>query len=159
MHDFPKHVFDLLQQQLSSTGRAGATRFFTTPAVASPAAAGGLSVPSNIRWTEKGIALALYGQEAEVASQLTFAQTAVRLQIGGTEDFFVDGQGGPSFGSFLALFGGVNNWTPLLRRVTPGVDWTFTFQNNRAAGNILPSCMVSFIADKDIANMMNSAKG
>jgi len=151
--DFPKHVFDLLQQQLASTGRAGATRYFVTPFVASPSAAGGLSTPSNVRFTERGIALAMYGQESVAASALTFAQTGVRCQIGGTEDLFVDGQGGPAFASMLALFGGQNCWTPLLRRVVPGVDWTFTFQNNTPAGTINPQVTIAFIADRDLANM------
>jgi hypothetical protein len=157
--DFPKHVFDLLQQQLANTGRIGATRYFVTPDVVSPAAAGGISTPASIRFSEKGIALAMYGQEAEVASQLTFAQCGVRCQIGGTEDLFVDGQGGPAFCSMLTLFGGQNCWTPLLRRVTPGVDWTFTFRNRRAAGNILPTVTIAVIADADVARMLDQANG
>ncbi len=151
--DFPKHVFDLLQQQLASTGRAGATRYFLTPDVASPAAVGGLSVPASIRFTERGIALAMYGQETDTATAAAFAQCAVRCQIGGTEDLFVDGQGGPAFAPMLALFGGVNNWTPLLRRVTPGVDWTFTFRNDTAAGTIDPKVIIAVIADVDLARM------
>jgi len=157
--DFPKHVFDLLQQQLSTTGRIGATRYFVTPDVASPAAAGGISTPTTIRFTEKGIALAMYGQEAVAASPLTFAQCGVRCQIGGTEDLFVDGQGGPAFASMLTLFGGQNCWTPLLRRVTPGVDWTFTFRNRTPAGTIDPSVTISMIADSDVARMLEQARG
>ncbi len=157
--DFPKHVFDLLQQQLANTGRIGATRYYVTPAVASPAAAGGTSTPSTIRFSRSGICLAMYGQEAVAATAASFAQTGVRCQIGGTEDLFVDGQGGPAFAPMLALFGGQNCWTPLLRRVTPGVDWTFTFQNNTAAGTILPSVVLSMIADVDLAAMAAQARG
>lgn len=156
--DFPKSVFDQLQQQLASTGRIGATRYFVTPDVTSPAAAGGISTPSTIRFTEKGIALAMYGQEAVAASALTFAQCGVRCQIGGTEDLFVDGQGGPAFASMLMLFGGQNCWTPLLRRVTPGVDWTFTFRNRTPAGTIDPSIIIAVIADSDVARAMQAAK-
>jgi hypothetical protein len=148
-----------LQQQLATTGRIGATRFFLTPDVASPAAVGGISTPVSIRFTQAGIALAMYGQETETATAPAFAQTAVRLQIGGTEDLFIDGQGGPAFAPMLALFGGVNNWTPLLRRVIPGVDWTFTFQNNRAAGTIDPKIIVAVIADADVASMMQKGEG
>jgi len=155
--DFPKHVFDLLQQQLASTGRIGATRYFVSPDVASPAA-GAVSTPSTIRFTERGIALALYGQEGEFATQLTFAGTGVRCQIGGTEDLFVDGQGGPAFASMLTLFGGQNCWTPLVRRVTPGTDWTFTFRN-RTAGVIAPSVTIGFIGDADVARMVAQAEG
>jgi hypothetical protein len=157
--DFPKHVFDLLQQQLASTGRTGATRYFITPDVASPAAAGGISTPTTIRFTQSGIALAMYGQEGVLASQLSYARTGVRCQIGGTEDLFVDGQGGPAFASMLTLFGGQNAWTPLLRRVQPGVDWTFTFRNRLDVGTIDPSVTISMIADADIARMAEQAKG
>ncbi len=157
--DFPKHVFDLLQQQLATTGRIGATRFFVTPDVASPAAAGGISIPSTIRFTDKGIALAMYGQEAVAATPLSFAQCGVRVQIGGSEDLIVDGQGGPSFASMLTLFGGQNCWTSLLRRVTPGTDWTFFFRNRTPAGTIAPSVTISVISDRDVANMLAEARG
>jgi hypothetical protein len=157
--DFPKHVFDLLQQQLATTGRIGATRYFLTPNVASPAAAGGISTPVSIRFTQKGIALAMYGQETATATAALYAQTAFRCQIGGTEDLFVDGQGGPAFLPMLAAFGGVNNWTPLLRRVTPGVDWTFTFRNDTAAGAIVPRIVIAVIADADVASMAEKGQG
>jgi hypothetical protein len=157
--DFPKHVFDLLQQQLATTGRIGATRYFVTPAVTSPAAAGGVSTPSNIKFTERGIALAMYGQESVLATQASFSQCGVRCQIGGTEDLFVDGQGGPAFAHMLALFGGQNCWTPLLRRVQPGVDWTFTFRNDTAAGTINPEVTIAVIADIDLAKMAARAQG
>ena len=156
--DYPKHVFDLLQQQLANTGRIGATRYFVTPAVVSPNAAGGISTPANVRFSQKGIVLAMYGQEGVSATAPSFAQCGVRCQIGGTEDLFVDGQGGPAFAPMLALFGGQNCWTPLLRRVVPGVDWTFTFQNNTAAGTILPSIVLSMIADVDLAAMAAQAR-
>lgn len=160
MYDFPKHVFDLLNQQMASMGRIGATRFIVTPELAaSPAAVGGLSTPVSVRFTQRGIVLCMYGQEAEVATALTFAQTGVRIQIGGTEDLIVDGQGGPAFLSMLAAFGGQNCWTPLLRRVVPGVDWVFTFRNNRPAGDIDPSVTLAFIADEDIARMTQQANG
>lgn len=152
--DYPKQVFDLLMQQLATTGRIGATRMFQTPALAaSPAAAGGISAPVSIRFNIHGIALALYGQETDTATIAAFAQTAVRVQIGGNEDLIIDGQGGPAFAPLLALFGGVNNWTPLLRRIEPGVDWSFSFQNNQAAGTIDPVCIVTAIADEDLAKM------
>lgn len=156
--DFPKQVFDLLQQQLSSTGRIGATRYFVTPDVTPPAVAGGLSTPATIKFTESGIALAMYGQEATTASQLTFAQTGVRVQIGGTEDLIVDGQGGPGFASMLTLFGGQNCWTPLLRRVKPGVDWSFIFRNRTAATLVTPTVVIAFIGDGDVARMVAQGK-
>lgn len=152
--DYPKHVFDLLQQQLASTGRIGFTRSFLTPDIATPAAAGGISAPAPIRFNVNGIALALYGQERDTATAVAYAQCAVRVQIGGTEDLFVDGNGGPAFAPMLALFGGVNNWIPLLRQVREGDQWTFSFRNDTAAGTIDPTCMVTCIADKDLANVL-----
>lgn len=151
--DFPKHVFDLLMQQMAATGRIGATRFFLTPDVASPAAAGGISAPSSIRFNVNGIALCMQGQETDTASVAAFAQTAFRCQIGGTEDLFVDGQGGPAFMPMLLAFGGVNNWMPLMRRVREADLWTFTFQNNQAAGTIDPKVSIAVISDSDIVAM------
>lgn len=152
--DFPKNVFDLLTQQLASTGRIGATRLYLTPDVPSPAAAGGVSTPATIRFNEDGIVLAMYGQETDTATAALFAQTAVRCQIGGTQDLFVDGQGGPAFAPMLALFGGVNNWFPLMRRVTRGSLWTFTFQNNTAAGLIDPKIILAMISDEDVQKQL-----
>ena len=150
--DFPKHVFDLLQQQLASTGRVGGTRWFVTQAITTPAAGGGVSTPVPIRFNVEGIALCIGGQDsAGTAAQ--FAQCAFRCQIGGTEDLFVDGQGGPAFMPMLLAFGGVNNWMPTMRRVRPGVDWVITYQNNTAAGTINPRVVVAVIADADVAAM------
>lgn len=151
--DFPKHVFDLLQQQMASTGRVGATRFVLTPDVTSPAAAGGISAPSSIRFNVNGIALCMQGQEGALATSVSFAQCAFRCQIGGTEDLFIDGQGGPAFFPMLLAFGGVNNWMPLMRRVREADLWTFTFQNNLAAGTITPKIAIAVISDADIRAM------
>jgi hypothetical protein len=143
----------LLQQQLATTGRIGGTRYFLTSNVASPAAAGGISVPAPVRFNVEGIALCIQGQETDTATAPAFAQTAFRCQIGGTEDLFVDGQGGPAFMPMLLAFGGVNNWLPTMRWVKPGVDWVFTFQNNQAAGTINPKIMIAVIAKADIEAM------
>lgn len=156
--DFPKHVFDLLQQQLASTGRVGATRWYVTaPIATSPATGGGISIPTPVRFTDRGIALAMYGVERTSQTAFSMANTAVRVQIGGTEDLFVDGLGGPAFAPFQAMFGSVTNWTPLMRRVTPGVDWIFTYQNNLPAPGppttINPQIIIAVIADADIARM------
>ena len=163
MNQFPKHVFDLLQQQLATTGRIGGTRYFLTSDVASPDAAGGRSIsaspdrlgshPVPVRFNVEGIALCIQGQEGATATAASFAQCSFRTQIGGTEDLFVDGQGGPAFMPMLLAFGGVNNWMPTMRWVQPGVDWVFTFQNNTAAGTINPKIMIAVIAKADIEAM------
>ncbi len=156
--DFPQNVFGLLQQQLASMGRIGATRLLVTTDVASPAV-GQASTPVPVRFTKRGIVLAMYGQETDTATPAAFAQCGVRCQIGGTEDLFVDGQGGPSFAPMLALFGGVNNWFPLMRRAVPGTDWVFTFRNDTAAGTIDPKVVLAFIADEDIIAQVEASKG
>lgn len=149
--DFPQQVFQLLQQQLAQTGRIGATRYIQTPDVGTLAAvAGEQSGPAPIRFPKSGIVLAMYGQ-VEEASAVNYAATAVRCQIGGQEDLFLDGQGGPAFLPMLGLFGGTSNWQPLMRRVRPGVDWVFTFQNLTGAATLTPSVQLAFIADGDVA--------
>lgn len=156
--DFPKSVFDQIQQQLASQGRIGATRVLQTQPVASPAL-NQISTPTAIRFPQKGFALAMYGQDAQ-ATPGAYATDRMRVQIGGTEDLFVDGQGGPAFVPMLALFGGVNNWFPLLRRVQPGVDWVFTFQNQNTDTNIIaPTVCISVIYDADVGNMMAQQAG
>jgi len=159
--DFPKHIFDLLQQQLASTGRIGATRYFVTPDIDNVLKST-QSTPVPVRFTDPGICLAMYGQEATVASQLAYANTRVRVQVGGVEDLFVDGQGGPAYMPFLAAFGTVNNWTPVLRRVTPGVDWVFTFKATAAFpdnAGAAPTIVLATISDADIARMMATHQG
>jgi hypothetical protein len=153
MNQFPKHVFDMLQQQLATTGRIGGTRYFLTSTLAtSPAAGGGISVPVPVRFNVEGLALCIQGQEI-TGTPAAFAQCSFRTQIGGTEDLFVDGQGGPAFMPMLLAFGGVNNWMPTMRWVVPGVDWVFSFQNNTAAGTINPKVMIAVIAKADIEAM------
>jgi hypothetical protein len=77
----------------------------------------------------------------------------VRVRIGGNEDLFTDGQSGV-FVPMLALFGQTQNWFPLWRRATPGVDWTITYKNQSGAQTAIPSFILAFIADADIARAM-----
>jgi hypothetical protein len=135
-----KAVLDLVQQ-------AGATRFLQTPAFGA-IGAGVTSAPQNIRFTEEGFVVGLYGnvQSGAVAD---YAGTSLRVQIGGTEDLFVDGLGGPVGLPFLMLFGGIQNMQPIVRRVIPGDLWAFSVTNN-TAGNVTPLAAVSFLADRDV---------
>lgn len=151
MHgDFPKQVFDLLQQQLAQTGRIGATRWVVSQTVGS-VAAGDDSVPVPIQWPESGYVLALYGQVASGAAA-DYAGTSVRVQVGGTEDLIIDGRGAPAFLPFLGAFGGVSNWQPLMRRVSYGVQWLLTFRNE-TAGGVIPRVLFSFVSDRDVQKM------
>lgn len=152
--DFPKQVYDLLTQQLASTGRIPGTRWITSPDVGS-VTAGSDSITVPILFPAKGIVLAMYGQTVSAtptANAVDFAGTRFRLQVGGTEDLVLDGRGGPSFMPMLASFGGVANWMPLLRTVEPGVNWQITFRN-RSAVTQNPEMVFSFIADQDVQRM------
>lgn len=150
MSDFPQSVLELVQKQLALTGRVGATRVYVTPAIT--AAAGLDSAPVPIRFTSPGYVLAMYGQESSQATVASYAQTGVRAQINGNEDLHIDGNGGPAFAKMMGLFGGVNNWFPLCRRVLQGDLWIFTFRNG-TAGLITPEVELAFFADADIERM------
>lgn len=152
--DFPKQVYDLLTQQLASTGRIPGTRWITSPDVGS-VVAGSDSITVPILFPAKGIVLAMYGQTVSstpTANAVDFAGVRFRLQVGGTEDLVLDGRGGPSFMPMLASFGGVANWMPLLRTVEPGVNWQITFRN-RSAVTQNPEMVFAFIADADVQRM------
>lgn len=148
--DFPKSVFEAAMHQVAMSGRIGASRYFVTPSVGA-VGAGLDSIPAPVRFNQKGIALAIYGQVAS-GTVADYAGTSVRIQIGGTEDIVMDGQGSPSFIPMLAAFGGVANWQPIMRRVVPGVDWIFTFRNS-TAGSVTPQCTIAFLADVDVEQM------
>lgn len=153
--DFPPNVVELIQRQLSQFGRVGATKIYAVPTLSSTVAAASSvttpqqSTPQSIRFREPGTVIALYGQ-ALAGTPASFAGTEVRVQIGGQEDIFTDGQAGV-YVPMLALFGPNLNWFPLWRRASPGVDWVITYQNRQTGGTTFPSCYLSFIADADLA--------
>lgn len=152
--DFPPNVVELIQRQLSQFGRVGATKIYTAPALpaAIAAVAGTTSNPVNIRFREPGTVIALYGQE-QAGTAPKFATTEVRVQVGGTEDLWTDGEVG-TFVPLLALFGGALNWWPMWRRATPGVDWLITWRNQSGAATATPFLGLAFIADADLARNM-----
>lgn len=149
--EFPPNIVEAFQRQVSLSGRIGATKIYVFPplAAALAAVAGTVSVPTNIRFREPGTVIALYGQE-QAGTAAAFATTEVRIQVGGQEDLFTNGQSG-TFVSMLALFGGSQNWFPLLRRAVPGVDWTATYRNQSGSATATPSLYLAFVADADIA--------
>jgi hypothetical protein len=153
VNDFPQSTLGLVKEQLALMGRIGATRLYTTPPVASPAAAGGVSQPTTIRFNEPGYVLSMYGAELAIATAASQAQTGMRLQINGDEDYAVNGNGGAGFPSLLCLFGSVTNWMPMMRRVVQGDLYVFTFENNTAAGIIAPQVVLACLMDADVARM------
>lgn len=106
------------------------------------------STPQTIRYTRPGWVYGIMGQ-TDAGTAASYAGTTLRVQIGGTEDLFIDGQGGPAFSPFLALFGGTPNAQRCLRRVGDGVLWTFTVANG-TAGTVTPTVVTSFISDADV---------
>lgn len=156
--DFPPNVIELIQRQLSQFGRVGATRVYIAPELPAAIAVGAPtqdSQPVNIRFREPGTLIACYGQAVatvggvDAADATAFAQTRVRIQVGGQDDLVTDGQTG-RFAPMLALFGGPNNWFPIWRKATPGVDWTFTYRNTSTTRTVVPDFMFAFIADADL---------
>lgn len=144
------------RQVLELADTAGATRYYQTQSVGAIASGtnNGLSTPATIRFTRSGFVSALYGQVTSGAVA-DYGGTSMRVQIGGTEDLFVDGLGAPAFAPFLALFGGVFNKQRLLRRVNPGDLWTFTFQTT-IVGGVTPSAQLGFLDDEDCSSLMKS---
>lgn len=153
--EFPPNVVELIQRQLSQFGRVGATKLYNVPALAAPiaATAGLIAAAAPLQFREPGTVIAMYGQEIS-GTAAKFAQTSVRVQIGGQEDLFTDGNVG-TFVPMLALFGPNLNWFPLWRRAIPGVNWVVSFQNNDPTpATCTPFCTFAFIADADLARMM-----
>lgn len=146
--DWPNNVLEAIQRQVSQFGRTGATKIYAVPDVTAIAASG-TSQPQTVTFREAGVVIAMYGQEL-AGTAPKFAQTRVRVQIGGSEDIFTDGQSGV-FVSMLSLFGGAQNWFPLWRRAVPAVRWIVTYQNLDAGATATPSLQFALLADADIA--------
>jgi hypothetical protein len=151
MIDFPPHIIELLQRQLSQFGRVGATKIYGAPDLATAIPVSSISPVAVIPFKEPGLIIGMYGSEI-LGTAASYGTTRVRVRIGGQEDLFTDGTVG-IFRSMLSLFGGAQNWFPMLRRVIPGVDWVVQYQNLDAAVTKFPEFSLSFIADADIARL------
>jgi len=145
---WPNNVIEAIQRQVSQFGRVGSTKIVAVPDVAAIAISS-FSQPQTVTFREPGVVIAMYGQEL-AGTAPKFASTRVRVQVGGSEDLFTDGQSGV-FLSMLSLFGGAQNWFPIWRRASPAVRWVVTYQNLDAAATATPSAQFGFIADADIA--------
>ena len=153
--EFLPHVVELVQRQLGQYGRVGATRIIKTPDVPAIAAVGGTSQPQQVNWRDRGVVIAMYGQEL-AGTAAKYASTRVKVQVGSNEDLFTDGQA-PAFVSMLALFGGAQNWFPLIRWVEPGVVWLVTYENRHATDTATPETEFAFIAEPDVQRMLRDA--
>lgn len=152
--EWPLNVIETIMRQVSQYGRTGSTKVYCVPDLAAAVPISSTQQAAPLQFREPGVVIAMYGQEL-AATAAKYASTRVRVQIGGQEDIFTDGNAGVGI-SMLALFGGAQNWFPLWRRVIPGVTWVVTYQNLDAAATATPSVQFGFIADADIARHMPS---
>lgn len=142
-----------LRQLLELAELAGATRYFKADAFGVIATTK-QSPAVTVRFTRNGFVTAFSGQ-IDSGAVADYAGTLLRVQLGGTEDLFVDGQGAPTQAGFLELFGGVPARRRIVRRVVKGDLWVFTAQNN-TAGNVTPRVTLDFLDDDDLKNLMSA---
>jgi len=92
-------MLETLREVLKMTEEAGATRYWQTPSFGT-VANGTDSTPQPVRFTRDGFVTSFMGSLASGAVA-DYGGSSLRVQLGGTEDLFVDGQGGPAFFPFL----------------------------------------------------------
>lgn len=144
-----------LRQLLELAELAGATRYFKASEEQFGTIAAGQQSPNvTVRFTRNGFVTAFSGQ-IKSGAVADYGGVTLRVQIGGSEDLIVDGQGAPSQIGFLEAFGGVPAKRRIVRRVTVGELWTFT-ANNGTAGTVVPSVTLDFLDDDDIAKLMKA---
>lgn len=145
-----------LRQLLELAELAGATRYFKTPAFGS-VVANTISTPQPIRFTRDGFVTSYFGQ-IQSGAVADYGAAALRVQIGGSQDVYIDGQGGPAFCGYLELFGGVPAKQRFVRRVSRGDLWVFTVQNLNAPGGqaVVPTVTLAFLDDEDLARLQQA---
>ena len=142
MHgDFGPNAITLAQRLVSQSGRLGATRIYQAPAVGS-VANGATSQAVPITWRTDGIVIAMYGQTLDGAVA-SLAGMALRVQLGGSEDLFTDGNTGVAV-PMLSLFGQAQNWFPLMRQCYKTQVWSVSFTNT-SGGALTPSVQFAVI--------------
>lgn len=168
--DFPPHVQEFLQDQQALLGRLPPTHHIVTRRlnVSPPQGTFEPSEKVTVRWTERGIVQWMVGQDRIAGNILpndsNFKAIMVRIQCGGLgeEDIFMGGARGipsveppPNYVSMFSLFAGVPSWFPLVRRVTPGIDWTINYVNiSTNPGQVIdPQLVFGFISDADLAEL------
>lgn len=127
--DFAPNAITMAQRALAQYGRLGATRIYQAPSVGVlPAPLGSTSQSVPITWRTNGIVVAMYGQTLDGLAS-SFAGVSARVQIGGSEDLFTDGNTGV-FVPLLALFGNAQNWFPIMRQTYKTQVWSVSFRND-----------------------------
>lgn len=151
------NVIESILRQVSQWGPIPGTKAWKVPAlgtsvaVASAATTPTIAQAPPLQWREPGFVCAMKGSE-QSGTGARFAKTGIRIQIGGQEDIFSDGNSGVDL-SLLTLFGGALNWLPLWRRVVPGVNWVVSWYNYDTVNVAYPEGAFVFIADADLARM------
>lgn len=145
-----------LRQLLELAELAGATRYYKASAQQFGAIAPNSQSPNvSVRFTRNGFVTGMSGQ-IDTGAVADYAAMTLRVQIGGTKDLIVDGQGAPTSIGFLEAFGGVPAKRRIVRRVVEGQLWVFTASNGSNANTLTPSVTLDFLDDEDIANLMAS---
>lgn len=139
--DFAPTPIEIAQRLASQYGRLGATRIYQAPSVGA-VAAGATSQSVPITWRTDGLVIAMYGQTLDGAVA-SLAGMSVRVQIGGSEDLFTDGNTGVAV-PMLALFGQAQNWFPLMRACYKTEVWSVSFVN-ATAGALTPSVQFAVV--------------
>lgn len=153
---FPDTIETLLRY-ISQFGPVPSTKVYKVPALGTSVAAAANALTPMIvqaqplQFRETGFVLGMYGSERSGTGP-KFAQTGVRVQIGGQEDLFTDGNSGVDV-SMLSLFGGALTRYPLWRAASPGVNWVVSYYNYDTEAVALPEVEFSFVAQADIERM------
>lgn len=153
----PPNVIESILRQVSQWGPIPGTKAYKVPAIGTSVAIAASAVSPTVlqapplQWRESGFVCALKGSE-QSGTGAKFAKTGIRIQIGGQEDLWTDGNSGVDL-TLLTLFGGGLNWLPLWRRVIPGVNWVVSWYNYDPAAVVYPEGSFLFIADADLARM------
>lgn len=126
--------------------REGATDFVVVPPLAAAIAAGASveGQPQEVKWKEPGFVIAIMGQEL-AGTAAKFAQTEIRIQVGGSRDVFSDGRVG-QFMPLLCLFGGYMVERKFTRYVDPATSWWVTWRNRDAGATATPFGAFSFVS-------------
>lgn len=149
---FPPGVIDLMQRQVATYGRFGATDIIKVPELDSPLASPDQRPADPVRWTREGYVLSMYGSTS-LATAVAAANLFMSIEYGSTEWLVYEGQA-QGFSSFGSLFGDVQIWFPLFRWVEAGDTWTITYKNRAGGASLIPDVEFGFYDYVTIQRLM-----
>ncbi len=145
MHgDFPPDPIDMARRMVALYGRIAGSRIYRVPALSAAVAAGATVVARPVTWRHKGTVIAIQGS-TDLATAIAAANLHARIQFGASEDLITDGQAGADL-PYACMFGGVQNWFPVARRVQDADTWTITYRNSGGAA-VLPTMAFVLVED------------